>query len=267
MRKVLATLASFAVTATLATSVAQADTTTYVETNHGWVAYHSEARLYSPITGHLLLGQKAQLVEKANSYWYEIMVNGKDVYITTNRNYTHTVTVTDPAPVTTTPTTEPTTPPTPVVSPTPAPVIQPVEPAWQVEADKVIATAKTQLGAPYYWGHQVPIGSVPAGQPYGFDCSNFVAWSYNTALGIKFSGSSVWQFNNLGTPVPLDQIREGDVLFFATGSNPTGSGHVGIYEGNGIVIQCGGGWKAVTEEPLATTWLGKNLVAARRVIN
>jgi cell wall-associated NlpC family hydrolase len=252
------------------TAFASTKTQSYVETTHGWVDFHSSAQLSSPIVGRLQLGDRAPLVQKANSYWYEIQWNGQDVYITTNSSYTHVVTETTSTPSSGTtssgnatntsgqggtgsaaPTSSPSNSSTSTNTGT--------EPAWQQEADKVIAVAKTQLDVPYLWGKQEP--------GIGFDCSNFTAWAYNTALGIRFSGSSVWQFNNEGTPVPLNQIREGDLLFFAVKGNATGSGHVGIYEGNGMVIQEGGGWGKVTEEPLATTWLGKNLVVAKRVIN
>lgn len=243
-------------------------TLTYVETNHGWVDYHSAAALSSPITGRLLLGDKAPLVSKANAWWYEISVNGKDVYITTNSNYTHLVTGGAPsaassgatsssgsASSTSTGTSPTSTAPT---SSSSAGSTASSEPAWQVQADKVIATAKTQLGVPYLWGHQDP--------GVGFDCSNFTAWSYKTALGISFSGASQVQRDSVGTPVALSDIREGDLLFFKTKNNATGSGHVGIYMGNGQVIQEGGGWGKVTIEPLKGTWLGSNLVYARRVI-
>ncbi len=230
-----------------AMSPAFANTVQYVETNHGWVDYHSGPSLSSPIVGRLVLGNEAPLVAQANSFWYEISWNGQDVYITTNSNYTHVVSVSTPTPT-------PVSTPTPSPAPTPAPTSN-----WQQEANAVIATARTQLGVPYLWGHQDP--------GVGFDCSNFTAWSFRTALGISFSGSSVYQRYHVGTPVPLNSIRAGDLLFFRTRNNPTGGGHVGIYEGNGMVIQEGGGWGKVTEEPLATTWLGRNLVYARRVIS
>ncbi|QSO48324.1 NlpC/P60 family protein [Alicyclobacillus mengziensis] len=53
------------------------------------------------------------------------------------------------------------------------------------------------------------------------------------------------QRNSVGTPVALSNIREGNLLFFKTANNPTGGGHVGIYMGNGMVIQEGGGWGKV----------------------
>jgi len=234
----------------------------YVETVHGWVSLHSGPKLSSPTVGRLLLGDKAQLVTKANSWWYEVQWNGKQEYITTNAKYTKLVSGTATTSTTSSTTTTSSTSTTSGTTTTTG-----TTPSWQTQADKVIAAAKTQLGAPYYWGHQVPIGSVPAGQPYGFDCSNFVAWSYRTGIGISFSGSSYTQRYSVGTPVLLDQIRAGDLLFFKTSNNATGSGHVGIYMGNGMVIQEGGGWGKATIESLSGTWLGRNLVFARRVIS
>ncbi|WP_054967336.1 NlpC/P60 family protein [Alicyclobacillus ferrooxydans] len=260
MRNLKLSLITGALTVAAITPTAFAGTTqvhNFVETNHGWVSYHSAASLKSPILGRLLIGDKAPLVAKANAYWYEIKWNGKDVYITTDSFYTHLVTVTTTG-------TSPTQPVSPTAASAPAsssPATSPAPtttPSWQVEADKVIATAKTQLNVPYLWGKQEP--------GVGFDCSNFTAWTFRTALGIRFSGSSVTQRNSVGTPVALSDIREGDLLFFATANNPTGGGHVGIYMGNGMVIQEGGGWGKVTIEPLRGTWLGRNLVFARRVI-
>lgn len=246
----------------------------YVETNSGWVSYHSAALLKSLVLGRLQLGDKAPLIAKANAYWYEVKWNGKNVYITTDSNYTHVVILSTtgmsssapgnhiPGASTGLPTSSPVTSSTSSAATSASTLSSSTSattPTWQIEANKVIATAKTQLGVPYLWGHQEP--------GIGFDCSNFTAWSFRTALGTRFSGSSVTQRNSVGTPVALRTIREGDLLFFKTANNPTGGGHVGIYMGNGMVIQEGGGWGKVTIEPLHGTWLGRNLVFARRVIN
>lgn len=228
---------------------AQASTTQFVESNHGWVSYHHGPSLRSPMDGKLQLGSQALLVKQTNAWWYEIRINGKPEYVTTNTVYTHIVSVTIATPT-----------PTPTSTSTSTPVLPaPVVPQWQTQADKLIATATTQLGVPYLWGHQSP--------GVGFDCSNFVAWSFRTALGIQFSGSSVYQRNHVGVPVPLTDIRPGDLLFFATAHDPSGGGHVGIYIGSGQIIQEGGGYGKVTISPLQRTWFGTHLVFARRVIN
>jgi len=260
LKKTARTLLAGTLAIALATPSVFAATTSsaqVVETVHGWVSVHTQAKLRSPIVGRLQLGDKAPLIAKSNAYWYEIKLNGRDVYITTNTSFTHLANGSGSAATTTQTssskigTSRSNTAGSASRSGTPTS-------GWQTEADKLVATAKTQLGVPYLWGHQSP--------GVGFDCSNFTAWSYRTALGIAFSGSSVTQRYAVGTPISLSNIRAGDLLFFKTRNNPTGGGHVGIYIGNGKVIQEGGGWGKVTIEPLQGTWLGTNLVFARRVI-
>lgn len=225
-------------------SSGQTSSTQYLMTNKGWVDYHSGPSTRSAITGRMHLGDKAELVRKYNAYWYEIRVNGNIAYITTSSKFVH---LTDAANA----------PSAPGVSASSSGSTS-TSAAWKTQADAVISAAKTQLGVPYLWGKQLP------GQ--GFDCSNFSEWAFHKALGLNFTTSSVRQRNSVGTPVALSNIREGDLLFFKTAHNATGGGHVGIYMGNGQVIQEGGGWGKVTIESLAKTWLGRNLVFARRVI-
>lgn len=240
-----------------------------IETNHGWVSYHSEAKLSSPVLGRLELGQKAPLVKKANAYWYEIDVNGRDVYITTNRNYTHVANITSSTPVTT---------------PAPAPTSTPASSQDVIHVtagngvpvtinlsgdttaqQALIKAGLTQLGVPYKWGTQEA--------NVGFDCSNFVAWMYKQ-IGILFSGSSVYQRFHVGSPVMIDAtdktkyLQPGDLLFFANAAAQNGQGHVGVYIGNGLIIQEGGGRGKVTVESLnnSRAWFGRSLVFARRVL-
>ncbi len=233
-----------------------------VQTIHGYVDFHTAASLQSPLYGRLLLGEDAPLVSKVNRYWYEVEWQHHTLYITTNPHFTHLVETQSSAPSTNE-----------VPSKHAQAVTHPthahaqgsslgngttLSATEQHEAEKVIQVAKTQLGVPYWWGHQVP--------GVGFDCSNFTAWVYRTALGISFSGSSVYQRYHVGTPVPLSDLQMGDLLFFRTSTNATGGGHVGIYAGHGMVIEEGGGYRKVVEVPLATTWMGRALVFARQVI-
>lgn len=64
----------------------------YVVTRKGWVSLKASASLSSDTVGRLQLGEKAELIKKANSYWYQVKVNGKIVYITTNSTYTKVIT-------------------------------------------------------------------------------------------------------------------------------------------------------------------------------
>lgn len=103
----------------------------------------------------------------------------------------------------------------------------------QAKVDAILQVAESKLGTPYVWGHSEDRGQI------GFDCSNFTAYVYHHALGYRMSGSSQTQYHSVGTPVPVSQMRPGDLLVFNQG------GHVGIYIGNGQMIQEGGGLKKV----------------------
>lgn len=94
--------------------------------------------------------------------------------------------------------------------------------------DGVIAAAMTQLGVPYVWGAETP--------GVGFDCSGLVQWAYAQA-GIAVPRTTKQQVL-AGTPVSLDDLRPGDLIF--TRSVRDGAvvdlGHVGIYAGGGMEI-------------------------------
>jgi len=112
-------------------------------------------------------------------------------------------------------------------------------------APKVPLTARVQLGAGGVTGHDVVnMASRFEGTPYvwggtsprGFDCSGFAQYVYGQ-LGINLPRTSEEQAT-VGTPVAsLSDARPGDLIFFA-GSDGTAQapGHVGIYVGNGEMI-------------------------------
>lgn len=121
------------------------------------------------------------------------------------------------------------------------PSVHPLAPRnanYQTKVDAVLQVAKSKLGTPYIWGHNEDRGQ------YGFDCSNYTAYVYHHALGYKMSGASQTQYHQVGTPVPIKDMRPGDLVIMDKG------GHVGIYVGNGKMIQEGGGLKKVGYLPL-----------------
>jgi cell wall-associated NlpC family hydrolase len=91
---------------------------------------------------------------------------------------------------------------------------------------KVLAYARAQLGVPYQWG-----GNGPAhGQ--GFDCSGLVQQAY-AAAGATLPRVATDQYHAGKILPPGTPLQPGDLVFFG---NPQFAHHVGIYAGNGLMI-------------------------------
>jgi cell wall-associated NlpC family hydrolase len=119
-----------------------------------------------------------------------------------------------------------------------------------------IAYTLEQLGKPYIWG-----GTGPA----GYDCSGLVMMAYRAA-GVDLPRTTFQQVD-AGTPVySLTQLQPGDLLFTA-GSDGTATdpGHVGMYIGDGLVIQAPQTGQDIMLTPLAGYWR-QNTVAIRRPV-
>jgi cell wall-associated NlpC family hydrolase len=114
-------------------------------------------------------------------------------------------------------------------------------PATSGAAATAIAFAMRQLGKPYQWG---AIG------PGAFDCSGLVFAAY-AAAGIRIARTTFgWRQD--GPPIPLDQIRPGDLLFSAgSDGTPTNPGHVVMYLGGGEIIQAPQTGENVQIDPLS----------------
>ncbi|WP_328758092.1 C40 family peptidase [Streptomyces sp. NBC_00271] len=92
--------------------------------------------------------------------------------------------------------------------------------SYTANADKALAFARTQVGKPYVWG---------ATGPGSYDCSGLTqaAWK---AAGVDLPRTT-WDQVNVGTTVPLADIKPGDLVFFYDDIS-----HVGLYVGNGMMI-------------------------------
>lgn len=91
--------------------------------------------------------------------------------------------------------------------------------SYVAHINHLISTAEKQLGTPYCYAGK---------KPGGFDCSGFVMYCYNNALGVKLPPMATTYYQH-GIPVSREQARPGDVICF-TGSNAYNRsiGHVGI---------------------------------------
>ncbi len=98
----------------------------------------------------------------------------------------------------------------------------------QLSGSAVVADAAKYLGVPYQWG-----GTSPS---TGFDCSGLVQTVF-ADLGVSLPRTSQEQATS-GVAVPsLAQAQPGDLVFFAgSDGTATSPGHVGIYIGNGQMI-------------------------------
>lgn len=89
----------------------------------------------------------------------------------------------------------------------------------------IIATAQKQKGVPYVYGGT---------SPKGFDCSGFIYFVFKEFVTDIPRASRV--LGTYGHPVAREKIRPGDLLFFATGSDPKQISHVALYLGQNSII-------------------------------
>ncbi|MBZ5752754.1 bifunctional lytic transglycosylase/C40 family peptidase [Metabacillus rhizolycopersici] len=88
---------------------------------------------------------------------------------------------------------------------------------------------KEFLGLPYVWGGRTPAAG-------GFDCSGLLEYAF-AQIGIDMYGTAQSQYNKT-VPIPEDQIKPGDLVFFST--YKPGASHVGMYVGDGKFINANG---------------------------
>lgn len=93
-------------------------------------------------------------------------------------------------------------------------------------ASIVLAFACAQLGQPYVWGGDGPQVNG------GWDCSGLTRAAY-AAAGIDLPRTAADQYHT-GPPIPDNQLRPGDLVFYA--NNQKGIHHVGLYLGGGKMI-------------------------------
>ncbi len=100
------------------------------------------------------------------------------------------------------------------------------------------------IGNPYVWGG--------TSLTNGADCSGFVQ-SVFAHFGVSLPRTT-WDMEHVGTPVSYDQAIPGDIILY--------SGHVGIYMGNGQIVNAINSAKGIGILPATYS----SIITVRRLI-
>lgn len=119
----------------------------------------------------------------------------------------------------------------------------------------LVRGARLFSGLPYLWA-----GTSAA----GYDCSGLTAAVYGVH-GIVLPRDADDQAG-AGTPVDLADLRPGDLLFFATGSDRRSIHHVSMYVGEGMMIQAPATGKTVETVPVGSQPYARQFWGARRYL-
>ena len=95
--------------------------------------------------------------------------------------------------------------------------------------------ALTKLGDEYVWG---------AAGPNTFDCSGLVMWAYEH-VGISLAHFTGDQWNE-GQHIPMSELQPGDLIFMYS------LDHVGMYVGNGMMVDAPSTGQVVQIQPIPT---------------
>lgn len=123
--------------------------------------------------------------------------------------------------------------------------------------DEILGRASSLLGTPYKSGGM---------SPSGFDCSGFVSYLIRPSVpGLPRISRYMAE---TGNPVDFGKWKPGDLLFYATGTDPSQINHVAIWYGNGAVIHSisDGPETGVVLSPAEARYWKQRYVGARRVL-
>lgn len=114
-----------------------------------------------------------------------------------------------------------------------------------------------------YFGTAYEFGADP-NQTNTFDCSSFTQRVFREN-GIQLPRSSREQYR-VGRPVPLSEARVGDLVFFHRTGDPSRISHVGIYAGDGRMLNATAS-QGVTFSEFTEGYWAERFVGVRRVIS
>jgi cell wall-associated NlpC family hydrolase len=191
--------------------------------------------------GVLPRGTIVNVLEEVNRYWLKVEVDGLVGYISASSRFVeYTVgsdTESDPVEEET---------------PTPEPI-----PGQSTLADKIMAEGEKHLGTPYRFGAR-------RGSGY-FDCSLFVQTVFGE-FGIDLPRNSRSQAR-LGDFVEWGEWEKGDLVFFWTRKTGEGTvGHVGIYAGDGKMLNTWGSPGVEYTDFVNSRYWKNTYMGAKRII-
>ena len=106
-------------------------------------------------------------------------------------------------------------------------LLEPITPG-----DKAVLFAFQQLGKPYIWGGNGPVG---------YDCSGLALASWVHGAGVSFARVANDQYHTAGTQITFDQLEAGDLVFWGNDPNDwTTVYHTAIYVGGGRIVEATG---------------------------
>ncbi len=120
-------------------------------------------------------------------------------------------------------------------------------------ANSVVDTAEKFIGIQYRWGG--------TSAEKGFDCSGLTMTVYRLN-GLNLPRKASLQYRQ-GQPVSRSELKEGDLVFFATNGGNRIS-HVGIYRGSDKFIHAPGRGKRIRVSSLSGEYYQKHYRGARR---
>jgi len=121
----------------------------------------------------------------------------------------------------------------------------------------VVDIAAAQIGKPYMMG---------GNGPDSYDCSGLTKYAYSM-VGISLPRHSSDQ-SSVGVPVAGGAFQRGDLLFFASTDAEKVQGiisHVGIYEGNNVIINANWYKGIVSRDDVTTSVWPRWFITARRI--
>jgi cell wall-associated NlpC family hydrolase len=117
---------------------------------------------------------------------------------------------------------------------------------------EIVRTAERFIGVPYQWGGESSVS--------GFDCSGLAMAVYQlNGLELPRTSGEQWQ---AGRPIPSQDLRVGDLVFFATRGAKKVS-HVGIYTGGDTFLHAPSRGNAIQTASLSSDYFKTRYLGAR----